>query len=111
MCFFRRKKVADKVKEDSQLIDFNSKSIDSLIVLAKDNTAVIGELKLLQSSLKYLIAMEDSKVVDYDKKIKDKLGDLRIALTKSDGEETKKTDELITEIKLAIADRRARMKG
>lgn len=111
MCFFKRKKVADKVKEDSLLIEFNGKSIDSLIVLSKDNASIVGELKVLQSSLKFLIATDDSKVVDYDKKIKDKLGDLRIALTKSDGEDSKKVYELLTDIKLAIADRNARMKG
>lgn len=105
MCFFRRKKVADKVKEDRELVEANSKAIEALIILAKDNIVVVNELQGLQEKLKYLIPSDNSKVVDYDKAIKNKIGDLRIVLTKSDGEVTKKASDILTDIKLAVADR------
>lgn len=107
MCFFRKKKSADKVKEDRELIESNSRAVDALIILAKDNVDVISGLKELQKQIKYLIPSENRKVVDYDKTIGNKIGDLRIVLTKADGEVNKKVENLLTEIKLAIADRNA----
>lgn len=109
MGLFRRKKVADKVKEDRELVETNSKAVEALVVLAEDNAELISELKDLQEKIKYLIPVENSKVVDCDKKIKNLIGDLRIALTKSDGEESKKVSNILTDIKLAIADRNTKI--
>lgn len=66
MCFFRKKKVAEKVKEDRELVEGNSKAIEALIILANNNDVVINELQGLQEKLKYLIPSDNSKVVDYD---------------------------------------------
>ena len=107
--FFRKKKIADKVKEDRELVEANSKAIEALIILANDNASVINELNNLQEKLKYLIPSDKSKVADYDKMIKNKIGDLRIVLTKSDGEVTKKATDILTDIKLAIADRNTKL--
>ena len=96
---------AQKAFDDRELIEQNAKSVEALIVLAEDNAELVEELRDLQNTLKYLIPSTDSKVWDYDKSIKNKIGDLRIALTKSDGENSKKSDEILTEIKLAVADR------
>ena len=64
MCFFRKKKVADKVKDDRELVEVNSKSVDALIILAKDNAEIVDGLKELQVKLKYLIPSLNPKVVD-----------------------------------------------
>lgn len=109
MCFLRRKKIVDQVKEDRDLIESNSKFIDALLVLAKENAAIINELKELQEKLKYLIPSDKAKVMDYDKSIKNKLGDLRIILNKSDGESTKKATNILTDIQLALADRKTKL--
>lgn len=109
MCFFKKKKVVNKVKEDRELVESNSNAIEALIILAEDNIVIVNELKNLQEKLKYLIPSDDSKVVDYDKIIKNKIGDLRIILTKSDGEVTKKATDILTEIKLAVADRNTKL--
>lgn len=107
--FKKRKSVAEKTLDDRELVATNSKAMDELIVLAKDNEDIIEELKSLQETMKYLVPSDDSKVIDYDKKIKNLIGDMRIALTKSDGEDSKKTDELLTDLKLAIADRNTKV--
>lgn len=104
MCFFR-KKTTDKVKADRELVETNSKSIEALIILAQNDAATVSELKELQEKLKYLIPSDNSSVVDYDKAIKNKIGELRGALIESGGEITKKAAELLLEIKLAVADR------
>lgn len=107
--FRKRKSVAEKTLDDRELVATNSKAMDALVVLAKDNEDIIEELKSLQETMKYLVPSDDSKVIDYDKKIKNLIGDMRIALTKSDGEDSKKTDELLTDLKLAIADRNTKV--
>ena len=93
---------AQKTLNDRELID-------ALIVLSQGNEELIGELRDLQNELKYLKPSSLPKVIDFDKAIKNKLGDLRIALTKSDGEANKKTKEAIMDIKLAVADRNAKL--
>ena len=105
MCFFRKKKIAVKVKEDRELIESNSKAIEALIILAQNDDVIVNELKSVQEKLKYLVPSDNSKVIDYDKSIKNKIGDLRIILTKYGGEVTKKATAILTDIKLAIADR------
>lgn len=109
MCFFRKKKAAVKNSEDREIIEHNSKAIDALLVLAEENDEFKGELLELQEKLKYLVPSADSKVIDGDKKIRNLIGDLRIALTKSDGEDSKKTSRYFQEIKMAVADRNARL--
>lgn len=107
--FKKRKSVAEKTLDDRELVATNSKAMDALVVLAKDNEDIIEELKSLQETMKYLVPSDDAKVTDCDKKIKNLIGDMRIALTKSDGEDSKKTDELLTDLKLAIADRNTKV--
>ena len=108
MCFFRKKRESVKAIQEKELVSDNEKSIDALIVLAEqqeENEDFIAELKKLKESIKYLIPSTDSKVHDYDKKIKNLIGDLRIVLVKEDGEKTDKAKKILTQIKLAIADR------
>lgn len=107
MCFFRKKKVSDMTKQDRELIELNEKSVESLIVLANGNANLIKELNVLKEKIKYLIASDKAKIYDYDKTIKNKIGDLRIALTRSDGSDNRSIKQLIAEIDLAIADRNA----
>lgn len=105
MCFFRKKKVSDLTTQDRELIEFNAKSVESLIVLAKGNFDLIKELNVLKEKIKYLIASDKAKIYDYDKAIKNKIGDLKIALTRSEGADNKSIQQLIAEIDLAVADR------
>lgn len=107
MCLFKKNKTSEKTLNDRELIESNSKTIESLIVLASDNTLLIGEFAAIKEKIKYLIPSSNSKIIDKDKQIKNTIGDLRIALTKSNGQSDNKTNELITDLKLVIADRNA----
>ena len=109
MCFFKKKKSADKVKENAKLISSNSGEIGALLVHAEGNAELTAELKELQGNLKFLRPSDDSNVTDYDKKIKNKIGDMKIALTKSDGESSAKALDILKDIKLALAERNARL--
>ena len=75
--FFKKKNNAAKTVENRELIESNAKSIGALIVLANGNTDMIGELEELQEKLKYLIPSQDSKIIDYDKKIKNLIAELK----------------------------------
>ena len=105
MCFFKKKKNSEKVKQDRDLISENEKAIDALIALAVNNPDIINEFKDIKEKIKYLIPSERDNVRDYDKKIKNLIADLRIALVKNDSELTIKANKILTQIKLAIADR------
>lgn len=111
MCLFRRKKVADKTKEDKELINENEMAVDALIILAGQagDENLVKEFKLIKEKIKYLIASGNSKVYDFDKKIKNLIGDLRIVMVKNDSEVTAKADKLILQINLAIIDRNTKM--
>ena len=109
MCF-RRKKASEKVIDNRELISTNERSIESLIVLARDDEELIQKFRRLQEKLKYLTPSKDGKVIDYDKKIKNLIEDLRIVLVKADGEPMPpKGETLLRQIELAIADRNAKV--
>jgi len=110
MCFFRKKKTGAKAKEDRELVNANSKAIEALLLLAQKNDDLVKDLKRIQEKLKYLIPTENAKVLDYDKAIKNKIGDLRIVLTKSEGETTKKASDLLLDIEMTVADRNAKIR-
>ncbi len=101
----RRGTDGDRNKEDRDLIAANAASVEALLVLAENNAELISELKELQEKIKYLMPSVKDDVFELDKKITNLIGDLRIALTKTDGEEDKKTENLVKQIKLTIADR------
>ena len=111
MGLFFKKKNSVKSAEDKDLVSENERSVDALIILAQqaNDEQFVEQLKQLKEQIKYLIPSTEDKVRDYDKKIKNLLGDLRIALVKGDSEITVKAGNLLTQIKLAIADRNAKL--
>ena len=114
MCFFRKKTKAEKATEDRELVSENERSVEALIILAnqsrsEEKETVVNDFKELKEKLKYLIPSEDNKVKDLDKKIKNLIADLRIVLVKDDGEMSKKASNIVTQIKLAIADRNTKI--
>ncbi len=96
---------ADKNKEDRDLIEANSRAVEALLVLAENNEEFKKELRELQEQIKYLVPSPKEEVLEFDKKIRNLIGDMKIALTKTDGEDDKKTENLLKQIKLTMADR------
>ena len=111
MGLFFKKKNSVKSAEDKDLVSENERSVDALIILAEQakDEEFVEQLKQLKEQIKYLIPSTEDKVRDYDKKIKNLLGDLRIALVKGDSEITVKANNILTQIKLAIADRNTKI--
>lgn len=109
MGLFRRGKAADKNKEDRALISSNERAIDALIILSEQNEEMKEDLKAVKEKIKYLVPSAEGKILDFDKKIKNLIEDMRIALVKADGETNKKVESILKDIKLAIADRNAKV--
>ena len=109
MCFFKKRKIAEKTQDDRELIAINFKAVDALIALAKDDADMIEALKDLQEKIKYLIPSNSSKVIDFDKHIKHKIDDLRVVLIKSDSAVKSDVEKLIVDIKVVIADRNTQL--
>ena len=103
MCFKKKVKVADKVREDRELIETNSKLIQVVIELAKDNEEFVNKLKDLSDELKYLRPSEKNEVKEYDEVINKKIIDVKRSLMKADGNQ----DKLYTDIKVMIGYRNA----
>lgn len=107
--FFRQKKASVKVGNDRELISENEKSIDALMILAKNNESLVQQLRGIKEKIKYLIPSENGKVYDFDKKIKNLIGDARIALVKADGKASEKVENVLSQIELAISDRNVKL--
>lgn len=109
MCFFRKRKIAEKNQDDRELIAVNCKSVEALIVMAKDNVDIIETLKELQEKIKYLTPSNKSQVLDYDKLIKNKIDDLRVVLIKFDSAVKSDVEKLLMDIKVTVADRNTKL--
>lgn len=109
MCFFGKKKTSVKVGNDRELISENAKAMDALIILSKDNELLVQKLRGIKEKIKYLIPSENGKVYDFDKKIKNLIGDARIALVKADGNASEKVENVLSQIELAISDRNVKL--
>lgn len=106
MCFFKKKPIADKTLDDRNLISTTEKTVDSLIVLARQSEEFKKRLQHVQEKIKYLTPSVGG--MEYDKKIKNAIDDLRIVLVKAEnGELPQKANNLLTQIEVLIADRNA----
>ena len=108
MGLFRRKKESDVTAENRAQISVNARSIEALIILARENEAFVAELRALQEKIKYLKPSAERTVISYDNKIKGLLEDLRIVLVKAEGNLPPKAESILTQIKVMVADRNAK---
>ena len=106
--FFHKNKDAQIAKEDRDLIAENSKMIEVLLVLCKGREEEKA-LKELEEKMKYLQPSTEDDVLKIDKKIKNQLADLKIALVKEDGEFTDKVKKELRDLEILVAERNAKI--
>lgn len=104
--FLKKKKSLTEINiEDRKLIESNAKSFETLLVLSKTEE-FNRELKRIQNKIMYLGASTNEKVLDFDKKIKETIDDLKISLTKDgDTENNLKATKLLKDIEILITER------
>ena len=107
--FFHKNKDAQIAKEDRDLIAENSKMIEVLLVLCKGREEEEKALKELEEKMKYLQPSTEDDVLKIEKKIKNQLADLKIALVKEDGEFTDKMKKELRDLEILVAERNAKI--
>lgn len=103
------KKNNDRILNDKNLIEESEKAIDTLMILGEDDENLISNLKVIKEKVKYLAPSDDEKIYEFDKRIKNLIEDMRIALVKADRESIKKIKQILAELRIAIVDRNSRI--
>lgn len=105
MFFKKKKSLTETNREDRKLIESNAKSFETLLILSK-NESFKKELTRVQGKVKFLTPSTIEKVFNFDKKIKEAIGDLKISLTKDgDTESNLKAIKLLQDIEILITER------
>ncbi len=103
------KKNNDKILNDRNLIEECEKAIDTLIILGEADDELTSNLKIIKEKVKYLVPSNDEKIYEFDKRIKNLIEDMRIALVKADRESMKKLRLILADLRIAIVDRNSRI--
>ena len=84
MWFFKKKKnETEKILENKNFVQDMTSSIDVLLSLGKDSEDLTTILNELQDKVKYFNPSMNEDVLALDKKISNKLGDLKIEINKA----------------------------
>lgn len=103
---FKKKTAAEIAVEDREIINNNGKAVDKLIMLAEGNEAVVARLKDLSEKLKYLKPITAENDIQTDKKISDRIDDIKIELARSRTDSESKIDGIISDILLLLVSRK-----
>lgn len=85
--FFKKKTERESLLENKHKIEDMASSIDVLISLSKDNDELTNILKDAQDKIKYFNPTQNKEALDFDKKITNRLGDLKIEINKAKSNE------------------------
>ena len=109
--FFRKKKISkDLSDEDLKIIKQNCQIIDVLMVHGDACEQLCEKLKDLREKIEFLNPSTNPDVKNADKKIGDKLGDIKIALSKCSAKgDFEGWEKLVREIEVAIAERNTKL--
>ena len=103
----RRRKSSDAtVLESRDEVSENAHTVQVLKALAEGKPDMIAKLERLYDKLLYLTPSAAEEVAGIDEKIKNALGDIKIELTKTRGEEgCGKAEKYLEDIKVLVAER------
>ena len=76
---FKKKTNEEKNTDDRELIAANAEAVKAMIALASDED-VKAELMKLENEIRYIIPLTEERAMNADKKIKNLIGDLKIAV-------------------------------
>lgn len=94
-----------KILEEKEVLDANVRSIEYLIELAENYDNIKAELKVIYDRLKFSSPSSAEKIASFDKKIANKLDDVKIKLSKAKVSNEDEILAIIREIKNNIAER------
>lgn len=100
---FKKKTASDVVAENRKLIQNNSEKIGKLVMLVNDDNLIV-KLKDLQEKLKYLMPAKTKEDTQIDKRIADKIDDLKTEIARH-GDSPNRIENVISEILLLLVNR------
>lgn len=83
MWFFKKKNKTEQLLNNKHDVEAMTSSVDVLISLGQENEELVAILKEMQDKIKYFNPSNKPEVLELDKKIVNKLGDLKIDITKA----------------------------
>ncbi len=83
MWFFKKKDKTKDLLDNKHKVEAMAASVDVLISLASENDELVSQLKEMQDKIKYFNPSDKEDVLELDKKIENKLGDLKIEINKA----------------------------
>ena len=102
----RRRTVDETVLDSRDEVNENANAVKVLQALAEGKPDMLEKLAVLYDSLLYLTPSAEDEVAVIDEKIKNALGDIKIELSKTRGEEgSGKAEKYISDIKVLLAER------
>ena len=104
MCFFKKKNGTKQMMENKNQLMNNARFAESLTSYSGLDMQVVNAIAEISDKLKYLNPSSRPEVSNLDKKIENKLSDLKIEITTNRINETK-VNLLVKEITNLIADR------
>ena len=108
MCFKKKKVLGQTYIDDRKQLILAAQEIDVLILLDKDKKFE-RQLNELKDELLYVSPRENKDVCELDRKIKDKIGDLKLVLNKYDDLDEENVDKIISTIMVMIKERDAKV--
>lgn len=102
----KNEEIEEQLESSKDRIDEMVSNFDILIELAKDNEKIKTNLEDVQDSIRYSNPSENKKVAEYDKRIADRVGDLKLklAMAKTKGS-YHGAKRLLSEIELLLVER------
>ncbi len=107
MCFRKKKTIGEIYIEDRKCVLLSAQEIDVLIALDKKNFYK-ARLEEIKDQLLYLSPRDNKEVYEIDKKIRDKIGDLKLVLNKHEEDEDESVISIMDNIFVMISERNAK---
>ena len=107
MCFKKKKIVGVTYSLDRKTLLLAAQEIDVLMVLDKSKLYE-EKLKSLKDALLYTSPWENQEVFEIDQKIKDKIGDLKLALNKDNVAISENIEKIIQTLFVMLKERDAK---
>ena len=106
MCFFRKKGYKKMLESHEEVVD-NPRNLEATLAYVNDKETVRKEIEEVLRLLKYEVGpSKDKDANKIDHKIANKIGDLKIVLTRDKDDSETKALEILNLIKIDVAERK-----
>lgn len=104
---FKKKQGYQIADENHKLVEENKRNITVLLTYAEGKEEIVAKLQELVEMIKYMGPTRNKEAIKFDNKIADKIGELKIALSKNGTDVEEKCAGLVQKLKIDIAERLA----